>query len=76
MKIIKYKHDKLFRRALAHPKAAREFLDTHLPENFKSKLDLNCIRVENDSFIEETLKESISDVLYSVSAKDGKETFM
>lgn len=76
MKIIKLKHDELFRSALSHPKAAREFLEAHLPDNIQSSLDLNHIKIENDSFIDEPLKESISDVLMSVGSKDSNQAFI
>ena len=76
MKITNLKHDELFRSALSHPQTAREFLDTHLPDSLKSILDLNQIKIENDSFIEETLKESICDVLFSVTSHDNKQGFI
>jgi len=76
MKITNLKHDELFRSALSHPQTAREFLDTHLPDSLKSILDLNQIKIENDSFIEETLKESICDVLFSVTSRDNKQGFI
>lgn len=76
MKIIKFKHDELFRVALSHPKAAREFLGTHLPEAVKSVLELNYIKVEKDGFIDETLKEEISDVLISISTKSGEDALI
>jgi predicted transposase/invertase (TIGR01784 family) len=76
MKITTLKHDELFRSALSHPKAAQEFLDTHLPDSVKSILNLNHIKMEKDSFIEETLKESICDILLSVATNDNKQSFI
>jgi recombination-promoting nuclease RpnB len=69
-------HDKMFRAAMQYPQVAREFLDSHLPENIKKNLDLSTITVCPNSFIDEELKLLQSDVLFKAKAKaSGEETY-
>ncbi len=63
-KIIK--HDKLFRKALENPIVAQEFFAAHLPSHIKSIIDPSSLRMEKESFVEQSLRGSISDVLFSV----------
>ena len=60
------KHDQLFRKALENPVVAQEFFATHLPESIKSIMDSSTLKMENGSFVEPSLKSSVSDVLFSV----------
>ena len=65
MTVEKPKHDQLFRKALENPIVAKEFFETHLPENILSLMDSSSLKIEKESFIEKNLKHSISDVLFS-----------
>jgi predicted transposase/invertase (TIGR01784 family) len=66
------KHDELFKKVMSEPVAAREFLEHYLPSSFKNKIDLNSVKIEKESFITEDLRKRLSDVVYSVSLKQGK----
>ncbi|HQU09461.1 MAG TPA: Rpn family recombination-promoting nuclease/putative transposase, partial [Opitutales bacterium] len=46
--------------------AAKSFLDLYLPEDIKSCCDFATIKVESGSFIEKELKQSHTDILYSL----------
>ena len=70
-KKIQPEHDELFRKAMEFPEAVREFLDEYLPDDVKALIDINSCHLENESFIEENLENSIGDVL--LSAKYGDE---
>ncbi|EGZ4349355.1 Rpn family recombination-promoting nuclease/putative transposase [Salmonella enterica subsp. enterica serovar Portland] len=59
-------HDALFKQFLIHPDTARDFLDIHLPAEIRGICDLDTLRLESSHFVEESLKEQYSDVLYSV----------
>ncbi len=61
----KAKHDKIFRKALENPLVAHEFFNAHLPPNIKSLIDFPSLAMENTTFVESSLKDSISDVLFS-----------
>ncbi|AFC71445.1 Rpn family recombination-promoting nuclease/putative transposase [Rickettsia australis] len=68
----KVKHDKFFQKALENPFVAREFFNMHLPSNIKTLFSPATLTLENDSFIELSLKESITDVLFSVEINNSE----
>jgi len=70
-KKIRPEHDELFRSSMEHPKVSKEFLDAYLPQDVKERVDLDSIKVEKESFVEDKLKNSICDVLFSVKSIDG-----
>lgn len=71
MKTTPTPHDALFKQFLTHPETARDFLDVHLPPALRQACDLNTLRLESGSFIEEDLRAYYSDVLYSLKAGEG-----
>lgn len=71
MKTTPTPHDALFKQFLTHPETARDFLDVHLPPALRQACDLNTLRLESGSFIEEDLRAYYSDVLYSLKAGQG-----
>ncbi|UAN48814.1 Rpn family recombination-promoting nuclease/putative transposase (plasmid) [Serratia sp. JSRIV001] len=71
MKTTPTPHDALFKQFLTHPETARDFLDVHLPPALRQVCDLNTLRLESGSFIEEDLRAYYSDVLYSLKAGKG-----
>ena len=75
MEIIKNPHDSLFKRTLGDKEVAVDFLENYLPDNILNEIDLTEIKIAKDSFIDEELEESFSDILYNVSI-DGKEGFI
>ena len=56
-------HDKFFRASMAHPELVREFLTAHLPSDVGKKLDFRSLKVLPNTFIDEELKLTASDVL-------------
>ncbi len=68
----KIKHDKFFQKALANPFVVREFFNMHLPPHIKALFSPTTLTLENDSFIEPNLKESITDVLFSVKINNSE----
>lgn len=71
MKTTPTPHDALFKQFLTHPETARDFLEVHLPPALRQACDLNTLRLESGSFIEEDLRAYYSDVLYSLKAGQG-----
>ncbi|WGL94095.1 Rpn family recombination-promoting nuclease/putative transposase [Arsenophonus nasoniae] len=65
-------HDAVFRQFLQEKETAKEFFEIWLPEEIKSICNLETIRVESGSFIDEEMKNYQSDILYSVNTKRGK----
>lgn len=65
-------HDAVFKQFLQQPDTARDFLDIHLPAPLRNLCDLNTLKLESESFIEEDLHKCYSDVLWSVQTQDGQ----
>lgn len=65
-------HDAVFKTFMTHPETARDFLAIHLPAPLRAQCDLSTLQLESSSFIDEELKETHSDVLWSVNTAQGK----
>ena len=71
------KHDEFIKRFLQGDTTSREFLETYLPEKFKTILDLNTIKVEQESFVDSSsLNKKMSDIVYSAKTNDGKDALI
>ncbi len=64
-------HDGLFKTFLTHPATARDFLSFYLPPALLEVCDLNTLRLESGSFIEEDLRPYFANVLYSLKTARG-----
>lgn len=69
-------HDKFFKAALTQPEAARTFLRDYLPAEVAEALDLTRLQLAKDSFVDETLQEQFSDLLYEVGLRDGSNAYV
>ncbi|WP_434662281.1 Rpn family recombination-promoting nuclease/putative transposase [Klebsiella sp. MISC125] len=65
-------HDAVFKHILSHRATARDFLLIHLPEHLRMLCDLRTLQLESGSFIEEDLRASHSDILYSLKTQTGE----
>ncbi|MFP3011652.1 MAG: Rpn family recombination-promoting nuclease/putative transposase [Rickettsia sp.] len=67
------KHDDIIRSAFENPIVAKEFFQMHLPAYIQSLIAFKTLKMEKDSFVDETLKKSILDILFSVkfNSEDG-----
>ena len=72
-------HNNFFQYALSHPAAARNLIEMHLPADLVQILDLDSLELQKDSFIDDELRDSYSDMLYSIrlsgqdlSGQDGE----
>jgi predicted transposase/invertase (TIGR01784 family) len=57
--------DKLFKLSMADPEMAKSFFREHLPKNLLQKIDLNNLRLQKQTFIDEAYKSTEADVVYS-----------
>ncbi|ECW2535705.1 Rpn family recombination-promoting nuclease/putative transposase [Salmonella enterica] len=64
-------HDAVFRQMLMQKKVARDFLAIHLPEDFLAICDLDSLKLESGSFVEDNLRSRYSDILYSLHTQHG-----
>ena len=71
-KIQNFPHDALVKKCFSQKEAARELLDRYLPEQIKSNINLNTLKIEKESYVEDNLKHKISDLVYSMLTNDKK----
>lgn len=65
-------HDAAFRQFLTQPNIARDFMELHLPAELRAICDLNTLKLESGSFVEDDLRQYFSDVLYSLKTSAGE----
>ena len=65
-------HDHYFRYVFSHPEDAREFLQHSLPPAMLEKIDLARLELQSGSYIDEKLREHLSDILYKVPLYSGQ----
>lgn len=65
-------HDHFFEQTLGRPRAAAQFLREFLPPALCSELDWERLQRRESSFVDETLKERHSDLLFTVPWKESK----
>lgn len=64
-------HDAVFKTFLTHPETARDFLEFHLPTSLRCLCNMNTLKLESGSFIDEDLRAYYSDVLWSLKTTEG-----
>ncbi|EYU16782.1 ISNCY family transposase [Photorhabdus luminescens] len=64
-------HDAVFKQFLSHVETAKDFLEIHLSAALQAVCDLDTLRLEPGSFIEEDLRAHYSDILYSLKTVQG-----
>ena len=79
-KVSQTPHDAVFRQMLMHQAVAKDFLqlylpapflDIHLPPALRQLCDLSTLHLESGSFVEDNLRASYSDILYSLRTRHG-----
>ena len=68
-------HDKFFKRFFRYKEITKDFLENYLPENIKEIVDLDKINLEDASHIDKDLKETFSDMLFSINI-NNKEGYL
>ena len=63
-------HDRLFKAVFSNKHVAEAFLKGYLPESMAHALNWDSLALERDTFVDETLKELQSDLLYKVEDED------
>ncbi|MEM9243568.1 MAG: Rpn family recombination-promoting nuclease/putative transposase [Pseudomonadota bacterium] len=70
-KLIHNPHDKTFRKAMSHPSVARDIFEQSLSEEVKQLIDFKEMHIEKDTFVDETYRYELSDLIYRVKLKNG-----
>ena len=61
---LEISHDALVRKSFENAKLAQQFFETRLPENVVNMIDFASLKSSKETFVEEGLKKSLSDVLF------------
>lgn len=69
-------HDATFRQFLTQPEVARDFMELHLPAELRAICDLNTLKLESGSFVEDNLRQYFSDMLYSLKTTAGDDGYV
>ncbi|HDS2561275.1 TPA: Rpn family recombination-promoting nuclease/putative transposase [Klebsiella aerogenes] len=69
-------HDATFRQFLANPDVARDFLDIHLPSELRAICDLDSLKLESGTFVEDDLHQYASDILWSMKTVSGDDGYI
>ncbi|WNI84212.1 Rpn family recombination-promoting nuclease/putative transposase [Citrobacter portucalensis] len=69
-------HDATFRQFLANPDVARDFMTLHLPAELQALCDLNSLKLESGTFVEEDLRQYASDILWSMKTTTGDDGYI
>lgn len=64
---IQNPHDKFFKETFSDLSVTKDFLNHYLPTNVIEYIDLDTLTPEKDSFINDELQESFSDLLFKVN---------
>jgi len=64
-------HDGFFRKLMSERQTAQDYLATFLPENLKGVIDFESLEQDAESYIDEKLKASMSDVVFKADTKQG-----
>ena len=71
-KVSQTPHDAVFRQMLMHQAVAKDFLQLYLPAPFLAICELDSLQLVSGSFVEEDLRASYSDILYSLQTSKGE----
>lgn len=72
MDVVNNPHDKFFKQVLGDRKTAKDFLTNYLPQDLLSTIELDSLEIQKDTYIDEELREQLSDILYTVKIKGKK----
>ena len=74
---IRFKHDQFFKNMMRYSEMARDFFETHLSSSMSALMRFSTLKLENVSFVEETLGKYESDLIFGVKRSDsGEEAFL
>jgi predicted transposase YdaD len=69
-------HDRYFREAFGDPDVARDFFQYYLPPDIAQRIDLSSLEMIDGSFVDETLRDHASDMLYRVNISADGDAFL
>lgn len=71
MEKLSRSHDGFFRRLMSETSRVKQYLNAYLPEPIKRMIVFDTLELDNDSYIDEKLKQSFSDVVFKAETDAG-----
>ncbi|HFI1710164.1 TPA: Rpn family recombination-promoting nuclease/putative transposase [Escherichia coli] len=69
-------HDAAFRAFMASAEVARDFVELHLPAEYRQLCDLSTLRLEPCTFVDQDLKQYACDALFSMKTISGEDGYI
>lgn len=69
------KHDAMFKEVFSHKEIAKSFLENNIPKEALDTIDIDNMELSRDSFENEELKETFSDLIYSTKI-NGRDAYI
>ena len=69
---IENSHDRFFKEIFGQPDIAADFVANYLPPEVVAELDLSAPELVKDSFVDASLQEHFSDLLYKIKLRNTK----
>jgi predicted transposase/invertase (TIGR01784 family) len=69
-------HDAFFKNSFAKPKLRADFCRCFLPEKLVAEIDVEGLRIQQGSFVDERLRQRHSDLLLRTVMKDGGDAWV
>ncbi|XKM13887.1 Rpn family recombination-promoting nuclease/putative transposase [Orbaceae bacterium ac157xtp] len=70
--IIPHSHDSLFKLVMQDGEFSQEFVEIYAPKEILNLCDINTLKIEPTSFIDEDLKPYFCDMLFSIKTKKNQ----
>lgn len=61
------KHDAMFKEVFSQKRIAKDFIENNIPREALDIIDMDTLELQKDTFINDELKESFSDLIYRVN---------
>ena len=76
--VLKQPHDKFFRSTFGQIEIASDFLKNYLPQELSEIVDIGTLELQNDTFLNEKLKEEFADLIFriNINNKEGYVYFL
>jgi predicted transposase/invertase (TIGR01784 family) len=63
-------HDKFFRASMQNKQVAQAFFQHYLPSDIQQALDLESLKLEANSYLDQGLREAFSDVVFTCEIQE------
>jgi predicted transposase/invertase (TIGR01784 family) len=74
--LIHNPHDKVSKKYLGDIEVAKRFFTQHLPVDMQALVKLQSLQLEKGTFVDDALREHLTDILYSVKLAEGGEGYI